>query len=70
LVLRLIWYRAQKTFKIPKDHEIECRPIVAGNFAKKPVVKTLAHTVHGELNAEWIDANGLLVGNHQFEPIC
>ncbi len=58
----------KKLSKYLMDHEIECRPIVAGNFAKNQVVKHMAHTVHGELkNAEWIDANGLFVGNHQFD---
>jgi CDP-6-deoxy-D-xylo-4-hexulose-3-dehydrase len=45
---------------------IECRPIVAGNFAKNPVMKWLDHEVHGELaNADLIDANGLFVGNRE-----
>jgi len=47
---------------------IECRPIVAGNFAKNPVMKWLDHEIHGELtNADLIDANGLFVGNHEGE---
>ncbi len=47
---------------------IECRPIVAGNFAMKKVIKFLPHTIHGKLkNAEWIDQNGLFVGNHQYD---
>lgn len=45
----------------------ECRPIVAGNFAKNEVVKYFDHEVFGELkNAEYIDANGLFVGNHHY----
>lgn len=48
----------------------ECRPIVAGNFAKNEVVKYFDSEVHGELkNAEYIDKNGLFVGNHHY-PIC
>jgi dTDP-4-amino-4,6-dideoxygalactose transaminase len=44
----------------------ECRPIVAGNFAKNPVVKHFNYVIQGELpNAEWIDFHGLFVGNHQ-----
>jgi CDP-6-deoxy-D-xylo-4-hexulose-3-dehydrase len=46
---------------------IECRPIVAGNFAKNEVMKYFNYEIHGELtNAELIDRNGLFVGNHQF----
>jgi CDP-6-deoxy-D-xylo-4-hexulose-3-dehydrase len=45
----------------------ECRPIVAGNFAKNEVVKYFDSEVHGVLkNAEHIDKNGLFVGNHHF----
>ena len=45
----------------------ECRPIVAGNFAKNEVVKYFDSEVHGNLkNAEHIDKNGLFVGNHHY----
>lgn len=45
----------------------ECRPIVAGNFAKNEVVKYFDSEVHGILkNAEYIDQNGLFVGNHHY----
>jgi CDP-6-deoxy-D-xylo-4-hexulose-3-dehydrase len=45
----------------------ECRPIVAGNFAKNEVVKYFDSEVHGTLkNAEHIDENGLFVGNHHY----
>ncbi len=45
----------------------ECRPIVAGNFAKNEVVNYFDSEVHGELkNAEHIDQNGLFVGNHHY----
>ena len=43
----------------------ECRPIVAGNFANKDVVKYFDKEIHGDLeNANWIDKNGLFIGNH------
>lgn len=46
----------------------ECRPIVGGNFAKNKVMKYLDHSIHGELsNAEYIDKNGLFIGNHHYE---
>ena len=45
----------------------ECRPIVAGNFAKNEVVKYFDSEVHGVLNnAEHIDQYGLFVGNHHY----
>jgi CDP-6-deoxy-D-xylo-4-hexulose-3-dehydrase len=45
---------------------IECRPVVAGNFAKNPVMRWLDHEVHGELtNADLIDTNGLFIGNRE-----
>lgn len=45
----------------------ECRPIVAGNFAKNEVVKYFDSTVHRTLtNAEHIDRFGLFVGNHHY----
>lgn len=46
---------------------VECRPIVAGNFAKNEVVKHFDHEIHGGLpNAEEIDRGGLFVGNHHY----
>jgi len=45
----------------------ECRPIVAGNFIKNPVMRHIPHTIHGTLGgAEYIDTNGLFVGNHHY----
>ncbi|WNQ10426.1 DegT/DnrJ/EryC1/StrS family aminotransferase [Paenibacillus aurantius] len=50
-----------------QENEIDCRPIVAGNFAKNEVVKYFDYEIHSELkNAEYIDKNGFFVGNHQF----
>jgi CDP-6-deoxy-D-xylo-4-hexulose-3-dehydrase len=50
------------------EHGVECRPIVAGNFAKNEVVKKhMDHEIHGQLtNAEYIDSHGLFVGNHHY----
>lgn len=48
-------------------HEIDVRPIVAGNFAKNEVLKWMDHSIHGELvNAEEIDRSGLFIGNHHY----
>jgi CDP-6-deoxy-D-xylo-4-hexulose-3-dehydrase len=45
----------------------ECRPIVAGNFAKNEVVKYFHSEVHGSLkNADHIDQHGLFIGNHHY----
>ncbi|WP_370262383.1 DegT/DnrJ/EryC1/StrS family aminotransferase [Limnobacter sp.] len=45
----------------------ECRPIVAGNFAKNECVKYFSHEVHGQLkNAEHLDGHGLFIGNHHY----
>ncbi len=49
------------------DMGFECRPIVAGNFAKNPVMQHIPHEIHASLsNAEYIDANGLFIGNHHY----
>lgn len=45
----------------------ECRPIVAGNFAKNEVVKYFDSEVYGDLkNANHIDQHGLFIGNHHY----
>lgn len=47
--------------------KIDCRPIVAGNFAKNEVIKFFNYEIHQELkNSDYIDKNGFFVGNHQF----
>lgn len=49
------------------ENGVECRPIVAGNFAKNRVIEYMPHIIHGELeNANWIDTKGLFVGNHHY----
>jgi CDP-4-dehydro-6-deoxyglucose reductase, E1 len=49
------------------DAGFECRPIVAGNFAKNEVMKYFDYEIHGSLrNADYIDKHGLFVGNHHF----
>lgn len=50
------------------DLGFECRPIVAGNFAKNEVIKYFDIEIHGSLdNAEHIDRNGLFIGNHHYQ---
>lgn len=49
------------------DKGFECRPIVAGNFAKNEVMQYFDFEIHETLkNADYIDANGLFVGNHHY----
>ena len=49
------------------DLGFECRPIVGGNFAKNEVMRHFDYSIHGELkNADYIDQNGLFVGNHHY----
>ena len=45
----------------------ECRPIVAGNFTRNPVMKFFDAEIHGSLkNADYIHRHGLFIGNHHF----
>jgi len=49
------------------DAGFECRPIVAGNFARNNVLKFFDYDIHGELlNADHIDEFGLFIGNHHY----
>ncbi|MEG6503856.1 MULTISPECIES: DegT/DnrJ/EryC1/StrS family aminotransferase [unclassified Desulfovibrio] len=46
------------------DNGVECRQIVSGNFATKDVMRYFDYSVSGSLaNAEYVDANGLFIGN-------
>ena len=48
----------------------ECRPIVAGNFLKNPVMQHIPHNVSSNsghlLNADYIDKNGIFIGNQHY----
>jgi CDP-6-deoxy-D-xylo-4-hexulose-3-dehydrase len=48
------------------ENEIECRPIVTGNFLKNvEVLKYFDYEISGTLeNSDYIDKQGLFVGNH------
>ena len=49
-------------------HNIEVRPIVAGNFIKQKALDYIEHSVYGELeNADYIHENGFFVGNHSID---
>lgn len=59
--------RKQMTLLL-QEHGIECRPIVAGNFARNQVVNYFDHEIHGSLqHSDWIDQYGLFVGNHHYD---
>jgi CDP-6-deoxy-D-xylo-4-hexulose-3-dehydrase len=50
------------------DNEIDCRPIVTGNFTRNEVMKYFDYTIHNTLkNADYLHENGLFIGNHQID---
>lgn len=57
----------QQVVSALQAHRIDCRPIVAGNFAKNEVMAWFDYEIHGSLpHADWIDQNGLFIGNHHY----
>jgi CDP-6-deoxy-D-xylo-4-hexulose-3-dehydrase len=49
------------------DNNIDCRPIVSGDFTKNKVLEYFDYEIFGEMtNAKYLDKNGFFVGNHQF----
>jgi len=49
-----------------KDHQIDCRPIVTGNFTRNDVMKYFDYEIHGALkNADYLHDHGFFVGNSQ-----
>lgn len=60
-------YSRKELVKVLNENKIECRPIVTGNFLKnKNVLEYFNYEISGTLvNAEYIDKNGLFVGNQQ-----
>lgn len=50
------------------DANIDCRPIVTGNFTRNEVMKYFDYEIHEELkNADYLHENGFFVGNHQID---
>lgn len=48
------------------DNNIDCRPIVTGNFTRNEVMKYFDYEIYGKLkNADYLHDNGFFVGNHQ-----
>ena len=51
-----------------RENSIEYRPIVTGNFARQPVIRYLNADLHEDLsNADFVDKNGLFIGNHHID---
>jgi len=49
------------------DNNIDCRPIVSGDFTKNKVLEYFEYEIFGEMkNAKYLDKNGFFFGNHQF----
>jgi len=49
-----------------QENNIDCRPIVTGNFTRNEVMKFFDYAIHDELkNANYLHENGLFVGNSQ-----
>lgn len=48
-----------------KAHNIDCRPIVTGDFTQNPVIAHMPHRVHGTLpHAKHLHTHGLFLGNN------
>ncbi len=60
-------FNRKELVSLLSENKIECRPIVTGNFLKnKNVLEFFNYEISGTLeNAEYIDKNGLFVGNQQ-----
>lgn len=51
-----------------QENNIECRPIVTGNFTKNEVMKFFDYEIHKELkSADYLHENGFFVGNSQVD---
>jgi CDP-6-deoxy-D-xylo-4-hexulose-3-dehydrase len=51
-----------------EDNQIDCRPIVTGDFTKNEVLKHFDYEIFGEMkNAQYLDKKGFFVGNHQVD---
>lgn len=49
-----------------KNNQIDCRPIVTGDFTKNDVLKYFDYEIFGEMkNAKYLDNYGFFIGNHQ-----
>ncbi len=61
-------FSREDVVRVFNEHQIDVRPIVAGNFAKNEVLRWFDYEIHGTLdNADELDRNGLFIGNHHYE---
>ena len=59
--------RAEVIEKLTQNN-IDCRPIVTGDFTKNEVLDYFDYEIHGTMkNAQYLDENGFFVGNHQMD---
>ncbi len=64
----LLENQRDKVVSILEKKGVECRPIVTGNFIKKPALKYFDYTIHQDLNsADYLDQNGFFIGNHHHD---
>lgn len=62
--------RRAEIVRVLTEGGVECRPIVAGNFARNPVMRHLEARVVGPLaSADKIHTDGLFVGNHHYPVV-
>lgn len=60
--------KRDEIIKLFEKENIECRPIVSGNFTKNQVIKYFDYTIYNELkNADKIHNCGLFIGNHHMD---
>lgn len=66
LILQGDWAgKREQVLEYLREAEIDVRPIVAGNFARNPVIRYMDYTIPAPLtNADEIHFNGFFVGNH------
>jgi CDP-6-deoxy-D-xylo-4-hexulose-3-dehydrase len=51
-----------------QENEIDCRPVVAGNFTRNPVMKHLKHApLDPTPGADQVHLDGLFLGNHHYD---
>jgi len=56
----------KEVIELLKNNNIDCRPIVTGNFTRNDVMKFFEYEIHNELkNADYLHDNGFFVGNSQ-----
>lgn len=57
-----------KAVELFKELNIECRPIVAGNFTRNEVIRFFDYSIFGDLeNSDKVHDCGLFIGNHHFD---